>query len=1010
MENSFERIKDCCCCRGGLNYLRLIFLGLLMVAVGAGERAIAQAIGLQNLVVLGNQQEVANGDLTPSLLDGTDFGVVPAGGAPVTRVFSIYNNGPKEVLLDQASVQGPGFEITTMPQAVLPGYGSGSFVVRLTPILPGLTQATVRISSSSDDVTPFSYRVQADVKAAAVSVSGGGSLIAAGDSTPSTGDGTDFGTVLRGKLAERQFTLSNTGGADLVLTRIDINGNGFSLVGNWPMRVLPGTSQTFRLGFSPLANGAATGSVSVITNDPLRSPYTFSLGAFAREAKIAVTGNSVPIAIGDTTPELSDATLMAPVTFGVSQPSTRFVVRNSGDGNLAVSGIVLSDPVRFRLSGGQVLPANIAPGGSLMFDLACQSLVAGVFKTMVTIESDANNAGSFAFQVEASVLAASGSFGALANGDMNPSVVEGTAFGLGLVNGAAVTRGFPIASMGPGELVISGVTVEPSVHFTVPGGYPRSLASGGSTDIQIQFQPKSVGNHTAMVTIHSNDPAQSPFTFVVGGSGNARTLAVGEIPAGDLSPGLVDGTDFGPALMGSNGLTRTWPLRNLGNIPLRITSITSSQAKEFVILSPPLGDLSAGGSANLVIRFKPSGLGDRNATITLASDDPLAPFVFAVHGTGIARNAVPSSGFSPVVLSQVPWSANLAGDFTGAIYQDDGNGNAGEIVRGGFDSFRVIASGAFSARGALDGIPFAMKGSLNTDGSYRGEHLLRDGSLASISIGTFIGSDGTRQIAGSLINKGETFHVSLVLGSTVVLPDSIAGRYTMVIPANDDAPSGEPKGDGVASLTVRIDGRIQCRFLLGDGSSFSRKGRVTPGYGWQFHFPVYQKGWAGGYISGRMTFRDVPAISDFDGQVYWKKAPDAASPYYPGGFAVGRVAVGCKYRVPPTGSSVLPSLSDRPQNAQLVLGEVGEGSSSGPLFLSWTAADKITFAGTNPSINLKVNRKTGIVSGRFLDVSSGSAVGISAAVFQKQGRCAGRFKGYGVTGYVSILPVPAATP
>jgi hypothetical protein len=119
MENSFERIKDCCCCRGGLNYLRLIFLGLLMVAVGAGERAIAQAIGLQNLVVLGNQQEVANGDLTPSLLDGTDFGVVPAGGAPVTRVFSIYNNGPKEVLLDQASVQGPGFEITTMPQAVL---------------------------------------------------------------------------------------------------------------------------------------------------------------------------------------------------------------------------------------------------------------------------------------------------------------------------------------------------------------------------------------------------------------------------------------------------------------------------------------------------------------------------------------------------------------------------------------------------------------------------------------------------------------------------------------------------------------------------------------------------------------------------------------------------------------------------------------------------------------------------------------------------------------------------
>lgn len=124
MVNLVEKIKDYYCCKGGLNCLKLIFIGLLMVAVGAGERAIAQAVGLQNLVVLGNQQAVADGDITPSLLDGTDFGVVPAGGAPVTRVFFIYNNGPKEVLLGEASVQGPGFEITTMPQVVLPGYHS----------------------------------------------------------------------------------------------------------------------------------------------------------------------------------------------------------------------------------------------------------------------------------------------------------------------------------------------------------------------------------------------------------------------------------------------------------------------------------------------------------------------------------------------------------------------------------------------------------------------------------------------------------------------------------------------------------------------------------------------------------------------------------------------------------------------------------------------------------------------------------------------------------------------
>jgi hypothetical protein len=232
----------------------------------------------------------------------------------------------------------------------------------------------------------------------------------------------------------------------------------------------------------------------------------------------------------------------------------------------------------------------------------------------------------------------------------------------------------------------------------------------------------------------------------------------------------------------------------------------------------------------------------------------------------------------------------------------------------------------------------------------------------------------------------------------------------MVIPAKDDAPAGEPAGDGVASLTVRIDGKIRCFIALGDGSNVVRKGRVTPGYRWQFHFPTYQQLWAGGHLSGRMTFREVAGISDFDGPVYWKRAANPSASFYPRGFAVSRQAVGSKYLVPSAASSALPGLAAGGNNVQLVLGAGVGNAPSVPVLLSWSAADTIAPNLTVPRVNLKVNRKTGMIRGTYLDPSSRSLVDVDAAIFQKQSRCAGRFKGYGVTGYVSILPVAAPAP
>jgi hypothetical protein len=67
--------------------LRVIFLGLMLLTVVLTGRAMAQSVSLQALKVFGNRQIIGNGDVTPSLLDSTSFGVVLAGGTSVTRVF-----------------------------------------------------------------------------------------------------------------------------------------------------------------------------------------------------------------------------------------------------------------------------------------------------------------------------------------------------------------------------------------------------------------------------------------------------------------------------------------------------------------------------------------------------------------------------------------------------------------------------------------------------------------------------------------------------------------------------------------------------------------------------------------------------------------------------------------------------------------------------------------------------------------------------------------------------------
>ncbi len=172
------------------------------------------------------------------------------------------------------------------------------------------------------------------------------------------------------------------------------------------------------------------------------------------------------------------------------------------------------------------------------------------------------------------------------------------------------------------RLLVSNITSS-SIDFPAPGvaSYPLAIGAGESLDVALRFAPFSLGAHAAAITVFSNDPA-SPHTLKV----------FGFTPSPRLSVAIADTGSFGKVCIGS---FRDLPLvlDNSGKCTLTVTSVSSS-SPEFLppeVVSYPL-TLGPGDSLELPIRFQPTSIGAKTATITIDSDDPLGPRTITVSG------------------------------------------------------------------------------------------------------------------------------------------------------------------------------------------------------------------------------------------------------------------------------------------------------------------------------------------------------------------------------------------
>lgn len=140
------------------------------------------------MVVLGNGQNIADGDSTPSASDHTDFGSVSLLGGTVARTYTVSNTGNADLVLSGSprvalsGAHAADFTVTAQPASPVAAGGGTTFQVTFEPGAEGLRSASVSVANNDGDENPYNFSIQ-----------GSGSMPAETVASPGAPDGPSNG-------------------------------------------------------------------------------------------------------------------------------------------------------------------------------------------------------------------------------------------------------------------------------------------------------------------------------------------------------------------------------------------------------------------------------------------------------------------------------------------------------------------------------------------------------------------------------------------------------------------------------------------------------------------------------------------------------------------------------------------------------------------------------------------------------------------------------------------------
>jgi sugar lactone lactonase YvrE len=418
-------------------------------------------------------------------------------------------------------------------------------------------------------------------------------------------------------------------------------------------------------------------------------------------------------------------------------PSTKVVtltIANIGKSALKLTGspvVVLGGADLASFSLGSLPFTTIADGQNSTFTLEFAPDLVGDKSISVSIASDDPDTPLYTFTITGKGVSAPGPDIQVQQGSTNIDLTHAWPFG-SIHAGATTDVTFTIWNYGtPGSTL--GLSLNPvsidgadAPRFSIvsqPNSGNLSIPEGGSNTFTLRFSPPAgaAASYTALVHIANNDPDEGPdYSLTVTGSGLMPDIGVKQ----GLTD-LPDGTGsyaFTPAVPadGPNEQSTvvTFSIWNIGQLPLNLSgvSISGTNAADYVLSNTTTSPVPTGGSTSFTVRFDPSTVGSKTATVTVNSDAPGAknPYTFAVTGTasfakkvywavrdaGVIMKANLNGSNPEVALGGLGWPVGLAIDQVnnymyiaeygpGQIRKAPLDGSSSTVIASAFSAFHV---------------------------------------------------------------------------------------------------------------------------------------------------------------------------------------------------------------------------------------------------------------------------------------------------------------------------------
>jgi hypothetical protein len=178
----------------------------------------------------------------------------------------------------------------------------------------------------------------------------------------------DFGEVQLGEVSSAFTTLTNNGGSDLVVSRIELlagSSTAFTVLQSALLPIPAGDSARVDVVYVPVDPvGADEGTFRITSNDPAAPEVIVEMSGVGTDPRVEVTPASVDF---------------GSIYLGFEAGPATITVRNTGVGSLSVTavGIGAGSNPDFELRNTPVLPASLAPGASLGLEVYFTPLASG---------------------------------------------------------------------------------------------------------------------------------------------------------------------------------------------------------------------------------------------------------------------------------------------------------------------------------------------------------------------------------------------------------------------------------------------------------------------------------------------------------------------------------------------------------------------------------------------------------------------------------------------------------